>query len=524
MIPFFPDLHRLLFVGMLVFLPGLNSLAQADEKPSVFWHLGGNDLPEGPVGANVTNAWRMFDVMVPREFVTVAVLDDGVNVSHPDLQGAIWTNPGEVPFNDVDDDGNGLIDDAVGWNFLVDSAGNTIYNARFEVIWALAIADSLDSLGLTRPLWLDDRAVNRAREIEQELQVIHSDNFSLGITGYLWQDLFEEKVGRELKALEQLIYWKKQLKLDRDDFKLLKFFLDVGLSLDDLSEYAEEWIDWTNVQLNPEWNPRDPNEPEWGYGNLYCAAADSDHGTHVAGIIAAQRNNSQGMDGVASGACNIMTLRVVPDGDEKDKDVANGIRYAVDRGAKVINMSFGKAISPQVELVRDALRYAADHDVLLVHAAGNDSYNTDNYRSYPNPNGDPKVEACFISVGATTSSSGRDLVADFSNYGKQTVDLFAPGDEIYSLAHEQDTTWMGGTSMAAPVVSGVAALLRAHFPHLTAADVKTILMESVYQPAGEYRIPGGGKKDLVPFSDLCVSGGMVDALEAVKLALTYPKP
>ena len=524
MIPFFPGLHRLLFVGILVFLPGLNSLAQSDEKPSAFWHLGGNDLPEGPVGANVTNAWRMFDVMVPREMVTVAVLDDGVNVSHPDLQGAIWTNPGEVPFNDLDDDGNGLVDDVVGWNFLVDSAGNTIYNARFEVIWALAIADHLDSLGLPRPKWLDDRAVSRAREIEQELLKIHDENFNLGFFRYLWNEQFEENMGRELTALEQLIYWKKEVQLNRDDFKLLKIFLEVGLTLEDLSEFAEEWIDWTNVQLNPEWDPRDPNEPDWAYGDLYCAEADSDHGTHVAGIIAAQRENGRGMDGVASGACNIMTLRVVPDGDERDKDVANGIRYAVDEGAKVINMSFGKAISPQVELVRDALRYAADHDVLLVHAAGNDSYNTDTYRSYPNPNGDPKVEACFVSVGATTSFTGKDLVADFSNFGKHTVDLFAPGDEIYSLAHEEDTTWMGGTSMAAPVVSGVAALLRAHFPHLTAAQVKTILMESVYQPPGEYRIPGGGKKDLVPFSDLCVSGGMVDALEAVKLALTYPKP
>lgn len=524
MIAVFPFLNRLVLGGVLALLTPLYSLAQPDETPSVSWHLGGNDSSEDPVGANVMNAWRMLDVMVPNELVTVAVLDDGVNVGHTDLQGAIWTNPGEVPFNDLDDDSNGLVDDAVGWNFLVDSAGNTIYNAQYEVIWALAMADHLDSLGLPRPKWLDDRAVSRAREIEQELLDIHDENFSLGIYGYLWKDQFEENMGQELKALEQLIYWKKDIGLDRGDFKLLKVFLEYGISLEDLNECADEWMDWTNVQLNPEWDPRDPNEPDWSYGNLFCAAADSDHGTHVAGIIAAQRENDRGMDGVASGACNIMTVRVVPDGDERDKDVANGIRYAVDHGAKVINMSFGKAISPQVELVRDALRYAADHDVLLVHAAGNDSYNTDNYRSYPNPNGDPEVEACFISVGATTSSSGRDLVADFSNYGKQTVDLFAPGDEIYSLAHEQDTTWMGGTSMAAPVVSGIAALLRAHFPHLTAADTKTILMKSVYLPEGEYRIPGGGKKDVVPFSDLCVSGGMVDALEAVKLALTYPKP
>lgn len=511
--------HRLPAFFFVLLFPAAALAQSSSASLKTDWHLEGNDKITEPVGANVKEAWRLLKGMVPAEIVTVAVLDGGTAMGHNDLEGAIWQNLSEEPFNGIDDDENGYIDDGIGWNFLVDTAGEVVYDARYEAVWALALADSLDSLEMPLPTWLDEEALNRCEIQRDELLAIHDDNLELGWFAYMWNEDYVDKKGRELRALEELVFWKNELDLPKNELRFIKSLLKYDWCYQDLEDAGEEWMDWTDMQLNPSFNPRDLNEPESGYGSPYCAASDSDHGTHVSGIIAADRNNGKGIDGIASGACTIMTVRVVPDGDELDKDVANGIRYAVDNGAKVINMSFGKVVSPEVEDVRAALRYAADHDVLLVHAAGNDAFDTDVYRSYPNPGEDDVVNASFISVGATSSETGTDLLADFSNYGASSVDLFAPGDEILSLAHEGDTVWMAGTSMAAPVVAGVATLLRSYFPKLTAPQVKEILMETVHQPTGVFRIPGGSAADKAPFSRFCRSGGIVDAFEAVKLAL-----
>ena len=511
--------HRTFSFFPIMLFPVAVFAQSSDADLNADWHLEGNDKITEPVGANVKEAWRLLKGMVPAEIVTVAVLDGGTDTGHDDLEGAIWLNLSEEPFNGIDDDGNGYIDDGIGWNFLTDTAGNVLYDARYEAIWALALADSLDSLGMPLPTWLDEKALNRCEIQRDELLAIHDENLELGYFAYVWNEDYVETKGRELRALEELVFWKNELGIPKKELRFIKSLLKYDWCYQDLEDAGEEWMDWTDMQLNPSFSPRDPNEPESGYGSRYCASSNSDHGTHVSGIIAADRDNGIGIDGVASGACSIMTVRVVPDGDELDKDVANGIRYAVDNGAKVINMSFGKVVSPEVKRVRAALRYAADNDVLLVHAAGNDAFDTDVYRSYPNPGEDDVVEACFISVGATSYETGSNLLADFSNYGESSVDLFAPGDEILSLAHHGDTVWMAGTSMAAPVVAGVATLLRSYFPELTAPQVKEILMETVHQPTGVFQIPGGSASDKAPFSRFCRSGGIVDAFEAVKRAL-----
>jgi len=113
------------------------------------------------------------------------------------------------------------------------------------------------------------------------------------------------------------------------------------------------------------------------------------HGTHVAGIVAQVRNNNIGGDGIANNV-EILTVRAVPDGDEYDKDIALGIRYAVDNGAKVINGSFGKSFSPHKQWVFDAIKYAEKKDVLIVHAAGNDAKDIDVENNYPNDSADKK--------------------------------------------------------------------------------------------------------------------------------------
>jgi len=259
------------------------------------------------------------------------------------------------------------------------------------------------------------------------------------------------------------------------------------------------------------------------YGNNDYEGPDAFHGTHVSGIIAAERNNGIGINGVADMA-RIMTVRAVPNGDERDKDVASAIIYAVDNGASVINMSFGKGYSWNKKLVDEAVKYAAKKDVLLVHAAGNSAQNNDNTNNFPN---DSYKKACWfckkgaydnwIEVGALSNTTDENLPASFSNYGKEEVDLFAPGVAIYSTIPDNEYRNAQGTSMAAPVVAGVAALLRSYFPELTAKQVKEILLESATRIDMDVKKPG--TQDLVPFSSLSVTGGTVNAYEAVKLAM-----
>jgi subtilisin family serine protease len=297
----------------------------------------------------------------------------------------------------------------------------------------------------------------------------------------------------------------------------------------DLEEYLKELkeaVDYYGVIVNYGYNENfDSREivgdnisnlQEKNYGNNDVKGPDSNHGTHVAGIIAADRNNNLGIKGIADNV-KIMVVRAVPNGDERDKDVANAIIYAVDNGAKIINMSFGKSFSPQKEAVDKAVRYAEQKGVLLVHAAGNDSEDIDVNKNYPSKFYlDGKEAKNWIEVGASSAGSDEDLVGSFSNYGRKMVSLFAPGVEIYSTVPDNKYKNNDGTSMASPATAGVAALLMSYFPELTALQVKDILMKSSRKFDNlKVQKPGGGKVD---FNQLSASGGLVNAYEAVKMA------
>lgn len=283
------------------------------------------------------------------------------------------------------------------------------------------------------------------------------------------------------------------------------------------------------IAFNPDYNPRtlvgdnpvNPNERYYGSPRMLIGQSQqlAVHGSHVAGIIAAKRNNGKGVDGVADNV-QIMPVSVVPaNGDERDKDVANGIRYAVENGAKVINMSFGKRLSPFKEQVDAAIRFAEEHDVLIVHAAGNNGENYDSIPAYPSAryeNG--KVAKNVLVVGNSTWRMNNGLPSRSSNYGTQTVDLFAPGTDILSTLPNDKYASFSGTSMAAPMTAGVAALLRSYFPKLTAVQVKEILIKSSYKPDLNVRKPGRTEQQIL-FKNLSRSGGLLNAYEAVKWAI-----
>jgi subtilisin family serine protease len=298
---------------------------------------------------------------------------------------------------------------------------------------------------------------------------------------------------------------------------------EAGISPQDVADAKEEFTSRMQYGLNPSYNPRAivgddyMNTAQRGYGNADVMGPDAKHGTHVAGIIGAVRGNGVGVDGIAP-AVKIMMVRAVPDGDERDKDIANAIRYAVDNGAQVINMSFGKAFSPQKSAVDEAVRYADAHGVLMVHAAGNDAENSDMKPSFPTPvylSGGRAQN--WIEVGASSWKGGDSLVASFSNYSHTLVDVFAPGVDILSTVPGGNYERLSGTSMASPVVAGLAALLMDYFPKLTGADVKRIIIESAaHYPDQSVERPGGGS---VKFGELSATGGIVNAYQAVKMAL-----
>jgi cell wall-associated protease len=255
-----------------------------------------------------------------------------------------------------------------------------------------------------------------------------------------------------------------------------------------------------------------PNEKYYGCNRV--EGPDALHGSHVAGIIAAMRGNNLGIEGIANNV-KIMALRAVPNGDERDKDIANAIRYAVDNGATVINMSFGKYYSPDKKLVDDAVKYAQSKDVLLIHAAGNESKNNDVELSFPNREfTDGTLATNWIQVGASSYKGGKSLIGSFSNYGQKKVDLFAPGVDVYSTIPDNKYISESGTSMASPSTAGVAALIRSYFPELKAEEVKAVMMKTVVPYKKSVVVPGS-KKDKKKVAELCISGGFVNANNAV---------
>ena len=460
----------------------------------------------------------------PARTVLVAVIDGGVDTAHVDLRANLWTNPKEVPGNSRDDDNNGYVDDLHGWNFIGGRDGKDVHYDTFEVTrlyaWCTGAGTNPGPLPPDEKSHCEDiKAEFKKTRDETQNNVTQINQIDAVLSQIL--PILRQAVGTDslTRATVSAI---KPANSQVEQAKTIFLRLAAeGITPKDVAEAKTEYEARLQYALNPAYNPRtivgdDYNTTaQRGYGNADVMGPDAKHGTHVAGIIGAVRDNSVGVEGIAP-EVKVMMVRAVPDGDERDKDIANAIRYAVDNGAQVINMSFGKAFSPQKAAVDSAVRYADAHGVLMVHAAGNDAENADTKPSFPTPNyiGGGRAQN-WIEVGASSWKSGEALVAPFSNYGHTLVDVFAPGVDILSTVpggYERDS----GTSMAAPVVTGLAALLLDYFPNLTAADVKRIILASAVRHSDQtVQKPGGGS---ARFGDLSVTGGIVNAYAAIKMA------
>ncbi len=495
------------------------------------WYLGPADGAFPGIGVD-----RAYETLLsnkkPKQTVVVAVIDSGVDIAHEDLQGRIWVNDDEVPGNGEDDDHNGYVDDVYGWNFIGGPDGRQVQYDTYELtrLYARlgarfdgkALADVPEGEQADYETYLQIKAAYEEKVQNARQQYDNVSGFAQAAeqaTAFA-----KEKLGREDVTAADLDAFDEQDPTEGQVRRILAFMVANNITMKDLRDYLKQLEKDLEYRYNLEFDPRpivgdhyeDPTERY--YGNADVAGPDPEHGTHVAGIIAANRDNGVGAEGVAD-AARIMVIRTVPDGDERDKDVANAIRYAVDNGAKVVNMSFGKAYSPYKAVVDEAVRYAEAHGVLLVHGAGNDAEDLDDAANFPSRvYSDGKEAQNWIEVGATSFETGADFVAGFSNYGKHAVDLFAPGVAIYSTLPGQEYGERQGTSMASPVVAGVAALVMAYYPDLTAVQVRDLLMETTHSYAGQQVHRPGDADALVDFGELSRSGGVIDAYAALKRA------
>lgn len=478
---------------------------------------------DGTPGTSTQQLYTLLKKGAFKKTVVVAVIDSGVDIQHEDLKDNIWTNTKEIPGNGIDDDGNGYIDDVHGWNFLGNHQGQNVDTTSMEVTREYSRlkkeneggAASTDQAKYYQKIKQSYFAQKNAIEDKiKKLNLLleaYSAFKNAGLKDESVKGLDAFPVGND--SLEQYRYWLRGLfELKYNASKISNSMITYQNQLD--TYYNTNFTSWENLIDD---NPQDLNYRY--YGNNDVTGPDATHGTHVAGIIGAIRNNGLGIDGQAQNI-KIMPIRAVPDGDERDQDIANAIYYAVNNGADIINMSFGKAYSPHKELVDEAVLYAQSKGVLLVHAAGNESKNTDpalnnNYPTRHLFNG--QTVENWLEVGASHYQFGVNLPAMFSNYGFNSVDLFAPGVAIYSTVPGNNYESLQGTSMASPEVAGVAALLLSLFPKTSPEKMRSTLMSTAQSFKNVVVILPGGEKNyssMIPFGELSSTGGIVNALNA----------
>lgn len=531
--------------GCVALMTAFTTNTEAQSKPQIpkNWQLLSYDT-DSVLGTSTEKAYKELLKGKKSTPVIVAVIDSGIDTTHEDLKSILWTNTREIPGNGKDDDHNGYVDDIHGWNFLGGKDGSSLKEDseeaareyyRYKSLYGnpdSALAKDSKEYAIWQQLQSKIEKPNSQFKMQYKSMSKLQENVNKCesiLKTYLGKDDFNVAQLDSIQTTNQDVllarnFMSRLLKSAGDEpATFSEFKMEFDEYMNELKRKAES----TEVAPNANRekivgdNLEDINDNK--YGNNDVMGTFGFHGTHVSGIIAAARNNGVGMDGVADNV-RIMAVKAVPDGDERDKDVALAIRYAVDNGAQIINMSFGKPFSPHKEWVDAAIKYAEEKGVLLIHAAGNDGNNNDSVPNYPNPNYlDGTVASNVITVGASNTGLGNDKVAPFSNYGKKSVDLFAPGVQIYSTVPGGNKYGSAsGTSMASPVVAGVAALVLSYYPELSAQQLKYVLEKSATPlPGDSAQVNKPGTSDeKVNFADLSITGGMINAYEALKLAAT----
>jgi subtilisin family serine protease len=539
----------LLIISELIFV---SLFAQKDEVPKG-WHLLDKQT-SGFYGLSIDKAYDFIKAKkLKSKTVIVAVIDSGVDTTHEDLKDILWHNPNEIPGNGIDDDKNGYVDDVYGWNFLGGRDGRNVEQDSYEAARVYhSLKDKWEGKDpATMNLGKDElEEYNMWKRAEKE---ITGETKTSGLELIFLKRAYGSALKSDTilrKALNKEKYTGKELDAfmptETDAKKAKTFLLPLFEGNDALETSNQEFLEGFGDYVNGEVkkaeaadtppkeyraeivkdNYNDFNDKFYGNADVMASNKSALHGTHVSGLIAAVRKNGIGIDGIADNV-KIMMIRAVPDGDEHDKDIALAIRYAVDNGAQIINMSFGKSFSPEKKWVDEAAKYAESKSVLLVQAAGNDAKDIDTAYNFPTRVfRDNKIATNWLVVGA--SAPGKDMggydsekgsyTADFSNYGKKAVDVFAPGVKTYSTNPGNAYNSLNGTSFSSPITAGVAALILEYYPGLSAQQLKMVIEKSATRPTEKVKKPG--TDEMVSLSDISRTGGFVNAYEAIKLAST----
>ena len=486
-------------------------------------------------GVNTENAYKFLESKgLKPKTVVVGVLDSGVEVDHPGLAKNMWKNPNEVPNNGKDDDGNGYVDDIFGWNFLggknadidVDNMEVTRvvkkYQSVFEGPDSAKNKENQAKMPEEFAMYMKSKEIftKKSQEAKQNVQLYTMIKNAipdmvklLGDKTLTKQNLstIKPSTQQEAMAMQVLAQVSNDPQVAGKSAAEVKTYMDAQMK-EALDYYAPQAEKGYNLDFDPRKEIVGDNYDDYSeknYGNNHYEGPDAKHGTHVAGIIAGLPNGSEPQYGVASRVAKIMTVRAVPDGDERDKDVANAIRYAVDNGAKILNMSFGKPVSPGKNVVWDAFKYAESKGVLLVKAAGNENEDIAEHQYFPTNYKSTTDEKPFVNnmivVGSNTNDANA-LKSSFSNYNKKMVDVFAPGSEIYSTVPDGKYEYLQGTSMASPVVAGASAVLLAYMPNLKPEQI----IESLVNTTNASTNNG--------FENLSRSAGVIDVAKAAEYA------
>lgn len=518
-------------LGIALLTIGFSSMLFAQENKQILnWYNGKKP------GMETEKAYKLLKKRTSST-VVVAVIDSGIDIEHVDLQGKIWINKNEIPGNGIDDDGNGYIDDVYGWNFLGNSKGENLNEANLEktrLYRKLSLKfEKIDPETLSATERAEYQMYLEVKEdVDAELEMYAAVMSQLDMLPMLIQQIpsmVAMQIGKSDYTMKDLEKWKPQDDQGQQLKRAAIAILSGELSPEVIEQQKKQVAERVDYHLNVNYLDREligDDEDDFTdvkYGNSDVEGPDALHGTHVGGIIGAIRGNNLGGDGVAENVM-LMSLRAVPNGDEFDKDIALAVRYAVDNGAQVINMSFGKGYSPHQREVYEAFRYADAKGVLLVHAAGNDAVNVDTTKNFPTSMYTFQSEPFkhYLTIGASTRYGKKSLAAGFSNYGQTKVDVFAPGFEIYNTVPQSEYMKLQGTSMAAPMVSGVAAMLKSYFPTLSMEEIKNAMLDSAVSYKGKkHEMPGS--EDLVDFGSLSVTGSVINVKNAVKLCLKLEK-
>ena len=518
---------------------------------------------DGVYGAGVNKARELAKGKTPVKTITVALIGYGIDVNHKSIKDVIWVNPKEK-LNGKDDDKNGWIDDIHGWNFLgnADTTLNIIsregereylrlkdkYDHYLFVINHKAYQyDTITQAVIEAPMPGDMEEYNYFRKVVAESELAEAYRaIAMGNTVVWYINEIDKKLeqkfpDRKPTKEDFTAFFSREMDaagaLEASLFGLVNLmFMSAGTDdWEKMKEYANtKFVPYQRQQYERMLARRFPrdrgiigddvfNLKDRNYGNNNLRADNSGFGSMIASIIGARRDDPQ-IEGITENV-KIMTLRVDADiyGEPYVKDIALAIRYAVDKGADIIQLCKTNTLYPRPhsQWVDDALLYAERKGALVVIPMMDYSRNLDNEPFYPNRHIKGGTLTNIITVAASDSLGNPRTSTNFS---QTELDLFAPGVDIKSAYIDDRYAIVSGSVFAAAMVTGVAAFIKSYYPKIHPAQMRKLLMDTITlredaEVEKQYHMYTNGQRgrlvtDLFLFSELCASGGILNAEKA----------